>query len=62
MKGGSSVFSAAKAVVDHMKDWYQGTGDKIVSMGVVSNGNYGVPKGLWCSFPVRCKDFGWEVV
>jgi malate dehydrogenase len=61
VRGGSSVFSAANAVVDHLRDWYQGS-DKIVSMGVVSDGSYGVPEGLISSFPVRCKDFGYEIV
>jgi len=61
VRGGSSVFSAAKGVVDHLHDWYNGT-DKIVSMGVQSNGEYGVAKGVWSSFPVKCKDFGYEIV
>ncbi len=43
VKGTSSVFSAANAVIDHLKDWYEGTGDKIVSMGVISKGDYGIP-------------------
>jgi malate/lactate dehydrogenase len=37
VRGGSSVFSAACAVVDHLRDWYFGS-DKVVSMGVMSNG------------------------
>jgi malate dehydrogenase len=31
-------------------------------MGVISEGDYGVPKGLWSSFPVKCKDFNYEIV
>lgn len=31
-------------------------------MGVVSQGDYGIPKGLWTSLPVICKDFGYEIV
>jgi malate/lactate dehydrogenase len=31
-------------------------------MGVVSEGDYGIPKGLWSSFPVRCRKFGYEIV
>lgn len=61
VKGGSSVFSAANAVVDHLHDWFMGT-DKIVSMGVISKGDYGIPAGLWTSLPVKCKNFEWEVV
>jgi malate dehydrogenase len=56
IKGSSSVFSAANAVIDHLRDWYVGT-DKIVSMGVISNGDYGIPAGLWTSLPVKCKNF-----
>ena len=56
MRGGSSVFSAASSVIDHLRDWYCGT-DKIVSMGVMSHGEYGIPVGLWTSLPVRCKNF-----
>lgn len=58
VKGSSSSFSAANAIKDHLKDWYYGN-SKIVSMSVVSNGEYGVQKDLIFSFPVRC--FGnWE--
>jgi malate dehydrogenase len=31
-------------------------------MGVQSEGDYGVPKGIWCSFPVKCKNFKYEIV
>lgn len=31
-------------------------------MGVVSDGSYGIPKGLFSSFPVRCKNFEWEII
>lgn len=61
VKGTSSVFSAANAVIDHLRDWYLGT-EKVVSMGVMSNGEYDIPAGLWTSLPVRCKNFGYEVV
>jgi len=62
IRGGSSVFSAASATIDHLRDWYIGTNEEIVSMGVVSDGSYGIPKGLFASFPVRCKNFEWEIV
>jgi len=61
VRGGSSVFSAANAVIDHLKDWYCGS-DRVVSMGVVSEGDYGIPAGIWSSFPVRCKNFSYEIV
>jgi malate dehydrogenase len=31
-------------------------------MGVVSEGDYGIPEGIWSSFPVRCKDFKYEII
>jgi len=61
VKGTSSVFSAANAVIDHLRDWYLGT-EGVVSMGVVSHGEYGIPEGLWTSLPVRCKNFEYEVL
>jgi malate dehydrogenase len=61
-KGSSSTFSAANAARNHLKDWCYGN-DKIVSMGVVSNGDYDIDKGLVCSFPLKCKgDWKYEVV
>lgn len=48
----SSAMSAAKAAADHMHDLFQGSYD-IVSMAVVSQGQYGVPEGLFFSFPVQ---------
>lgn len=61
VRGGSSVFSAANGVIDHLRDWYVGS-DRVVSMGVVSEGDYNIPKGLWTSLPVRCKNFRYEIV
>jgi malate dehydrogenase len=61
IRGGSSVFSAAKGVLDHLKDWCNGS-NRVVSMGVVSEGDYGIPKGIWSSFPVRCKNFTYEII
>lgn len=48
----SSAMSAAKAAADHMHDVFNGSYD-IVSMGVVSQGQYGVPEGLFFSFPIQ---------
>ena len=62
VKGSSSTFSAANAARNHLKDWCYGN-EKIVSMGVVSNGDYDVTKELVCSFPLKCKgDWKYEVV
>ncbi|MHA7817446.1 MAG: malate dehydrogenase [Pseudohaliea sp.] len=62
-RGASSAASAANAAIDHMRDWALGTaGNDWVSMGVYSDGSYGIAKGLIYSFPCRCKDGQWEIV
>lgn len=62
-RGASSAASAANAAIDHMRTWALGTeGDNWVSMGVYSDGSYGIQKGLIYSFPVRCKGGKWEIV
>jgi len=49
--------SAAKAITDHMRDWVLGTKkDEIISMGILSDGSYGIEKGVIYSFPVIVKD------
>ncbi len=62
-RGASSAGSAANAAIDHVRDWVQGTpeGDW-VSMGVPSDGSYGVPEGLMSSFPCVCRDGDWQIV
>jgi malate dehydrogenase len=57
-RGASSAASAAQAAVDHMHDWFLGSGGRIVSMGIPSQGWYGVPDGLIFSFPVLCHGGG----
>ena len=54
-RGASSAASAASAAVDHMRDWWQGSNGRIVSMALPSEGWYGVPEGLVFSFPCRCE-------
>lgn len=62
-RGASSAASAANAAVDHMRSWALGTpADDWVSMGVISDGSYGIEPGLIYSFPCRCKDGQWEIV
>jgi malate dehydrogenase len=62
-RGGSSVFSAANAIKDHLRDWYHGTKPgTYVSMGVVSDGSYNVPEGLVFSFPVKTENFTYTIV
>jgi malate dehydrogenase len=62
-RGASSAASAANAAVDHVRSWSLGTpeGDW-VSMGVRSDGSYGVPEGIISSFPCVCKDGAYEIV
>ncbi len=61
-RGASSAASAASAAIDHMRDWWQGTDGRIVSMAIPSEGWYGVPEGLVFSFPCRCENGGIVVV
>lgn len=59
----SSAASAAAAACDHMHDWVIGTRPgEFVSMGVMSDGSYGIPKGINFSFPVTCKNGEWHIV
>ena len=51
-RGLSSAASAANAAIDHMRDWALGTQGKWVTMGVASNGEYGIPKDLMFGYPV----------
>jgi malate dehydrogenase len=60
-RGASSAASAANAAIDHIRDWTLGTG-AVVSMGVYSDGSYGVEKGLIYSFPVTCQGGDWQIV
>ena len=58
-----AVLSGATSISDHLKDWYFGTasGDW-VSMGVISDGSYGIPEGLVFSVPVTCENFEYNIV
>lgn len=59
----SSALSAAKAIADHLTAWLNGTTmGEYCSMAVASQGDYGIPTGLFYSFPVTCKDGQWKVV
>ncbi|PXY29363.1 malate dehydrogenase [Prauserella sp. PE36] len=62
-RGASSAASAANAAIDHVYDWVNGTPDgDWVSMGIPSDGSYGVPEGIISSFPVTCKNGKYEIV
>ena len=53
-RGLSSAASAANAAIDHMRDWALGTHGAWVTMGVPSNGEYGIPKDVMFGYPVTC--------
>ena len=62
-RGHSSAASAAQAIIDHMRDWSMGTAEnELVSMAIVSDGSYGVEKGIFYSFPVRCRYGRYQIV
>ncbi len=62
-RGASSAASAANAAIAHMRSWALGTEDNDwVSMGVYSNGEYGIEKGLIYSFPCTCNNGDWQIV
>lgn len=60
-RGASSAASAANAAIDHVRDWVAGASDW-VSMGVPSDGSYGIPEGLICGFPCTCANGEWSIV
>ena len=62
-RGLSSAASAANAAVEHIHDWVLGTADgDWTTMGVPSDGSYGIPEGVVYGFPVTCKDGEWSIV
>lgn len=62
-RGASSAASAANAAIAHMRSWALGTDDNDwVSMGVYSQGQYGITEGLIYSFPCTCKNGDWQIV
>jgi malate dehydrogenase len=61
-RGLSSAASAANAAIEHMRDWALGTAGKTVSMGIHSDGSYGVEKALIYSFPVTCEGGNYSIV
>jgi malate dehydrogenase len=62
-RGASSAASAANAAIDHVRDWALGTpSDTWVSVGMVSDGSYGVPEGLVSGFPATSTGGDWEIV
>jgi malate dehydrogenase len=61
-RGLSSAASAASAAIDHIRDWVQGTGGRWVTMGIASDGSYGIPEEIVYGFPVTCAGGRYDVV
>jgi malate dehydrogenase len=62
-RGLSSAASAANAAIDHIRSWLLGTHDgEIVTMGVPSDGSYGIPEGVIFGYPCSCKDGEYTIV
>lgn len=62
-RGASSAASAANAAIDHVRSWALGTpAGEWVSMGVYSDGSYGIAEGLIYSFPCTCTNGEWSIV
>ena len=61
-RGLSSAASAANAAIDHMRDWALGTQGKWVTMGVPSNGEYGIPKDVMFGFPVTTENGKYKII
>jgi len=62
-RGLSSAASAANAAIDHVRDWVQGTpADDWVSMGIPSDGSYGIAEGILFGYPVKCSGGRFEIV
>jgi malate dehydrogenase len=61
-RGLSSAASAANAAIDHMRDWVLGTNGRWVTMGVASDGSYGIPEEIMYGVPCTCAGGKYEVI
>src|SRR5678809_1684202 len=62
-RGLSSAASAANAAIDHVRDWVAGSKDgDWVTMGVPSDGSYGIPEGVIFGYPVTCRGGQYQIV
>jgi malate dehydrogenase len=61
-RGLSSAASAANAAIDHMRDWALGTNGAWVTMGIPSDGEYGIPKDVMFGYPVTCAGGDYKIV
>ena len=58
----ASAASAANAAIDHMRDWALGTNGEWVTMGIPSDGSYGIPEGVMFGFPVTTENGEYKIV
>ena len=61
-RGLSSAASAANAAIDHVRDWVLGSNGKWVTMGIPSDGSYGIPEGVMFGFPVTTENGEYKIV
>jgi malate dehydrogenase len=61
-RGASSAASAANAAIDHVRDWVLGTNGKWTTMGIPSDGSYGIPEGTVFGFPVTTENGEYKIV
>jgi malate dehydrogenase len=62
-RGLSSAASAANAAIDHVRDWVHGSRDgDWVTMGIPSDGSYGIPEGVMYGYPVTCRNGSYQIV
>jgi malate dehydrogenase len=61
-RGLSSAASAANAAIDHVHDWVLGSNGKVVTMGIPSNGEYGIPNDVMFGYPVTTANGKYEIV
>jgi malate dehydrogenase len=61
-RGLSSAASAANAAIDHIHDWHLGTNGKWVTMGIPSDGSYGIPEGIIYGVPVICENGEYQLI
>ena len=61
-RGLSSAASAANAAIDHVHDWVIGTNGKWTTMGIPSDGSYGIPEGVIFGFPVTTENGEYKIV
>jgi malate dehydrogenase len=60
-RGLSSAASAANAAIDHIRDWVLGS-DEWVTMGIPSDGSYGIPEGMIYGMPCECKNGDYKLI